>query len=624
MRSALSVSLVALLVVAGIAILPAAAVGDAAQHTALATDTAEPAPAPVRHTASITAEPAPAPATDTASDRARRGTQSSQDACEAAAPDPPEDPETDLLGWENGCWANETLSITRKDGLNETELDAVVARSMARVEAVRGQEFERAVPVEVIARDEYRDRRDTSNSDTDASTANRLHQNVKWEAMLSVGEDTDAISTLSTTRTQIIGGFYDYQQDRIVIVSENTTTPKMDEITLSQELFHALQDQQFEVSYNRSTREGYNAGLGIIEGDGNLVDRRYQQRCEAAWDCLSPEDEPGGGDSSDLNYGIYLTQFQPYSDGPKFVKGIYDEGGWGAVNAVYENPPASTEQVIHPEKYPDEGPVSISFTDTSSDEWRIPDTGAGGVKYARFGEAGLAAMMMRPVFASGGTAAPVVGPRDFYNFTADGEVSDFQPLFYSLEATDGWGNDRLYPYITDDSATTNETGYVWKTVWDEVGDAGDFADGYAQLLDYYGADVAADSQSVYRIPGDSQFGDAFYVEQDGESVVIVNAPTVAALGDIRAGAGQVRMATATETPQPTDATLTTTEPGEATNTEATTRTMTERATPTATDAPTPRETTAADGPGFDGFVTLIAVGLVVAALGVAGKRRTDQ
>jgi hypothetical protein len=85
---------------------------------------------------------APATATVTAGAATSTDGPAADDACAELAENPPANPETDQLGWENGCWADEALSITREDGLNETELDAVVARSMARVEAVRELEFE--------------------------------------------------------------------------------------------------------------------------------------------------------------------------------------------------------------------------------------------------------------------------------------------------------------------------------------------------------------------------------------------------------------------------------------------------------------------------------------------------
>jgi len=611
MRSALSIALAGLLVLSAVAAVPTAA---ATAGVDALTNSSPTNGSPTSDASQV--------ATDGSSNgnSVSNAGASNHDACAALADDPRENPGTDRLGWENGCWANETLSVTREDGLNETELDAVVGRSMARVETVRDLEFETSVPVEVISRAELRERRsgDGNSSATNTSTANRLHQNVKWEAMLSIGEDENALSTFQSTQTATIGGFYNYQQDRIVIVSENATSPKMNEITLSQELFHALQDQRLAVSFNRSTREGNNAALGIIEGDGNLVDRRYQQRCESGeWNCLLPQASGGGGGGSDdINYGIYLTQYQPYSDGPRFVRGIYNEGGWDAVNAVYENPPASTEQVIYPEMYPDEGPAEISFTDTSSDEWTIPDLGNGSVDYARFGQAGLSAMFMRPVFESGGSATPVVSARELYNLTAAGQISNFDPLNYGLGVTDGWENDRLYPYVTDDSATTNETGYVWKTVWENGSEADEFASGYTQLLSYYGAQEVEGRQDTYRIPDEEPFGDAFAVHQQGETVVLVNAPSVEALNEIRDGAGAQ---TPTETPPPTDAT----------NMPTPTATAPPTSDPTAppTDSPTDEPptaggTTTTNGPGFGALTAVLA--LVALAVGSAAAVRRRE
>ena len=447
----------------------------------------------------------------------------------ASADTEPPDPPGDPLGWENGYWYNESIDVTPGDGLNDSELDAVVARSMARVEYIRGIEFNKTVPVEVISRPEFSDNQSASNRTT--STANRVHQNVKWEAMFSIGEDENALSSFQSTQTATIGGYYSPSNDRIVIVSENTTTPKMDEITLSQELFHALQDQRLEISFNRSTREGLNAGNGIIEGDGNLVDQLYQSNCEGDWDCVTPSDgdsSSSGGNASDINYGIYLTQYQPYNDGPAFVSQIYSEGGWDAVNSVYDNPPTSTEQIIHPEKYPDEDPVNITFADSSSDKWSVPDLGNGSVDYARFGQAGLSAMFLRPAVASQFSDMPALEPSQIY--TTD------QRLNYGLNVTNGWGNDRLYPYATDESAGANETGYVWQTEWDTADNASQFADAYAELIEYYGAESVPENESTYRVPDDEAFGDAFYIGHDGQTVTIVNGPAVADLSEIRAGA----------------------------------------------------------------------------------------
>jgi hypothetical protein len=450
----------------------------------------------------------------------------------------PDDPAEDRLGWEDGYWYNESIDVDRSDGLNDSELDAVVARGMARVEHVRQLEFEKKVPVKIVSREEFA----ANSTGYDYSTVDRLHQNTKWEAMLMVNESTNALSVQESNTAASVGGYYSPSEERIVIVSENTTSPKMNEITLAQELFHALQDQRFNLSrYDYSTQESHNANDGIVEGDGNFVDRLYEQECdEGSWgDCLMPSENGGGGGGGSIHFGMYFVSFQPYSDGPKFVKQIYEEGGWDAVNAVYENPPASTEQTIHPEKYEEDAPTEMTFEDTSGEEWDVLEMGEGSINYATFGEAGLASMLFYPYYDSGRQQnAPVVGVYQFFNLTEGGGVSSFDPLNYSNEYTTGWDGDRLYPYVNESSAETNETGYVWKLEWDSEQDAREFVDGYEQLLvGYYGAQPVDGHPNTYRIPEGQQYADAFYVKIDGSTVYIVNAPTVDDLDEVRAGAG---------------------------------------------------------------------------------------
>ena len=450
------------------------------------------------------------------------------------------DPESDVLGWENGYWYNESITVDRSDGLNDSELEAVVARGMARVEHVRELEFGQTVPVEVISREEF-----ASNSGNRTySTADRLHQNTKWEAMLMVGEDTDALAVQQRNRASSVGGYYSPSEERIVIVSENTTAPKMDEITLAQELFHALQDQQFNLSrYDYATQESHNANDGIVEGDGNYVDYLYEQECESgSWgECLMPQASGGGGGGGNLHIGLYIVTFQPYSDGPKFVKQLHEQEGWDAVNAVYENPPASTEQTIHPDKYESDAPTTIEFTDTSSDEWDVLDMGAGSVDYATYGEAGFASMFWYASYAASaeaGAATDVAVPyRGFFNRTASGEISTIDPYNYDFEPSAGWDGDRLYPYVNASSAATNETAFVWKTEWDSEADADEFATGYVELLEHYGAQSVDGRENAYVVPSGNEFEDAFYVHVDGDTVYLVNAPSVDDLDEVFEDAG---------------------------------------------------------------------------------------
>jgi PGF-CTERM protein len=235
-----------------------------------------------------------------------------------------------------------------------------------------------------------------------------------------------------------------------------------------------------------------------------------------------------------------------------------------------------------------------------------------------FGEAGIYTMLWYPSFkasVSGGGPQDVVIPfRNHYNFAESGRpgtLNESDPRNYAHPVTDGWDGDRLVPYVTDSSVTTNETGYVWRIRWDSQTDANEFSEAYVALLDHYDAEPVTGNESTYKIPGTDGFGDAFYINNTGQSVTIVNAPTVGDLSMVRAGA-----APATE--QSTDPTPSEDEGSSAEDANST-ETQTDNQTQTNTDTDPSTEDTETpasddDGPGFGVAVALCSLLLVAAVV----------
>ena len=431
MRRASAVFLTVVVVLAGLAPVAAAAPGDAAVD-----------PAPVEATTVQTADNESTPA----------------------------DPESDRLGWENGYWHNESIDVDQSDGLTEAELNATVSRAMARVEVIRGLEFDMEPPVEIISREEF-----ASSGNRSYSEAFRTFDDTKFEALFMIGESEDSIEVQDENRGATVGGYYSPSADSIVLVADNASELQVDELTLGHELVHAIQDQEFDLtSYTSETRDGANANSGLIEGDANYVQYRYEQRCGegGSWNgtCLSPESGDGGGGAGPANWGVYFVNYQPYSDGPTFIASQYREGGWEAVNDLYDAPPESAEQVIHPDRYGEDAPTEVNLTDQHGDGWeRVrPES---RLDYAEVGQAGVASMFIYPWYAGEGISSnygeTVLERNGWLNLTSSGEVSTFDPLNYGFEAAAGWDGDRMHFYRNADG----ETGYVWRLVWDSPADA---------------------------------------------------------------------------------------------------------------------------------------------------------
>jgi hypothetical protein len=442
----------------------------------------------------------------------------------AADPSVP-DPNTDVQGWERGYWHNESLNVDPEDGLTEAELQALVARAMARVEVVRDVEFDEPVDVELINRSEY-SAGDGGGSQTAAQRAAAAERAAEFEALFVVGETTDAGEAEEATREASVQGYYDTQQDRIVVIS-NSDTPRLAELTLGHELVHAYQFRgplrQTRIPQNVS-QDGIVALRALIEGDANFVERRYEARCGEEWDCLRRSDwadESGGvsdgdatADGAGPNVGIYLQSYFPYAAGESMVAGVYERGGWDGVAELYQEPPLSSEQVIHWRSNPDDArPVSVP--DRSSGGWER--VAAGEPAGRTLGEAGVATMF----------AYTLYDDRDGSLVERDAFLREDDPgprLTYDLAPSAGWGGDRLYAYRNGD-----ETGYVWQIQWDSNAEAREFASAYRDLLEYHGA-VRATAETW--VISDGEFADAFFVRVSNDVVTIVNGPDRSALSEI--------------------------------------------------------------------------------------------
>lgn len=444
------------------------------------------------------------------------GTTNSTVRAQASAPP---DPSSDVVGWERGVWYNESIDVDQSDGLSDAELKRYVSRAMARVEYLRNREFKQEVPVSVITRSEYQKQ---SSNQSQSNASYEAWNNQVWEALFVTGEEKNVQSELGSTLGSSVAGFYSPKDDEIKIVTDSPDQPVIDNATLHHELTHALQDQYYDLStatYRGASQDGDLAVDGVVEGEANYIEYLYTDRCDSGeWQCVeTPKSDSGGSGGSNLNLGIYLTIYQPYSDGPVYVDNLKQQGGWAAVDERFESPPVSTEQTIHDV---DEKPVKIDYRDQSSDGWSMFEQGQNGSDTV--GEASMFAMFWYQDQTHGND---VKG----FNYKKIGSTSgQYDRLNYDAKPTAGWGNDRVFPYKRG-SGNDTEYGYVWVTEWDSEKDATQFRETYTSMLNVHDA---RRNGSVYVVE-DGEFADAFRVTQNGSRVVIVNGPDESSLADIR-------------------------------------------------------------------------------------------
>jgi len=431
----------------------------------------------------------------------------------------PPDPDTDRLGWEGGYWHNESLAVTNADGLNESELDAVVNRSMARVEYVRGLEFDEPVPVDTRSRADYRNRT-TGGSYGEAF---RTFDNAKFEALFLIGEREGSIETQEQTLGSSVAGYYSPAEDAIVIVTDSET-PRISEGTLGHELVHALQDQQFGLDGSANTRDAVQGRNSLIEGDARTVDSEYTERCGAQWECATTGGSGGGGQPA--HWGVYFMLYFPYSDGSAFVSDLRAQGGWAAVDDAYADVPEGAREVMNSSDYAAWEPRQVSIPETPGEDWdRVrPSTDRGRPDYATVGPSAIAAGMVYTLY-DGYNRSSVIDRAQFFNTDGLAGINRSDPFNYALPGTQGWDGGRMHVY-TDG----NESGYVWRTTWTDNASAERFASSWQRVVAHWGGSRTDDGNWV--IDPESPFADAVAVHVEGDTVTVVNAPTEAELSEL--------------------------------------------------------------------------------------------
>jgi hypothetical protein len=224
-------------------------------------------------------------------------------------------------------------------------------------------------------------------------------------------------------------GLYDPSSKELLLL-EGGWDP-LAETVLVHELTHAVQDMNFDLSSLTEREPGMadrNAALeAVAEGDALLMEQ-----------VLSGLLLPGSITAEQLEMLMQLMPDQgtamaktpaflrevllfPYLHGFVLVRSAHHSGGFDAVNDLFEHPPASTEQVLHPERVGIDPPVELALS--------IPGEMAGLYRIAVedvMGEFGMRAWLeqwiLEPVAEEG--ARGWGGDRYLFLWPSSGEVGE--------------------------------------------------------------------------------------------------------------------------------------------------------------------------------------------------------
>ena len=469
--------------------------------------------------------------------------------CAAEPPDDHADPDGDtseVVGWVDGYWYDEPLEIDDSE-LTEDELEELVLRTAARVEAIRCLTFEELPPVEVLTREEYRE--SVEPDFENVSDEEWQFEDARLATMLVAGQGEDAEQLHFEVQTAFPAAFYDTEEEYIGFITDDPDRIEVDQVTLAHELTHALQDQHFDLEriFDKQTNDEFVAALAVAEGDATVVDEKYEDNCNReTWadECIV---QPVGDADEPPSWPLVLDLLAAYHT--PLVAERADDGDWDDVDALYEQFPSSTAETIYPERYSEFERAQVTVDDESDADWErieIEDDDGEREAFDIVGQHGLTAILVAPAYETDGVRT-VADPNEFTQAHIGGDLD------YSITETTGWQGDRLHGYTNDDG----EEAGVWKLDWEDDGEAETFAAAYADLIEYRGGEPAEGYENVYTFEEVDGWEMAVAIEQRGDRVLVVTAPTP---DDLTAVHAAVELE-ATETPTPEEPT-----PGESTST----------------------------------------------------------
>ena len=198
-----------------------------------------------------------------------------------------------------------------------------------------------------------------------------------------IPENRDVKQTVRASYSGGVVGFYDRDSRELLVLSEDDGTLHPDtKRTFAHEIIHALQDHTFNLNSLYPDKwlrqDSLLARKALVEGDARYYEQWYAYE-------LLPEEERNllgtstgsGGHREPIPYFYAWLGNFPYSSGPSFIYNILANLGLEELNRAYSNPPMSTEQILHPEKYlSGEAPIQVvlpDLTESLAEGWEVID-----------------------------------------------------------------------------------------------------------------------------------------------------------------------------------------------------------------------------------------------------------
>lgn len=308
------------------------------------------------------------------------------------------------------------------------------------------------------------------------------NEGLLYRAIGIIPESFDYKQGILDLYLEQLGGYYDPDAKHFVMAG--WLPPAFQTSIAVHELTHALQDQYYNlttfIDQKNHTSDELLARSALVEGDATAVMLDYARhlgrmgpiRHEQNVDAVIFQNVLGSGifkQGGGVPQSLYAMLIFPYTSGLRFVHSVLQESDYEGLERVFLNPPRSTEEILHPEKYRAKQP---DFTIPSIES--LTKSGERVIFSDVVGEFGVSASLML-------------------------WLKDKKEL---REVSAGWGGDRIA--LLQDGATGTRR-ILWWSLWDTESDAVDFYKAFQGSLEQRFGLMLKDGMGEFSAPTESIF-----------------------------------------------------------------------------------------------------------------------
>lgn len=364
-------------------------------------------------------------------------------------------------------------------GSDSTSVLALADQVARDVAAIRGWPFKHPVEKHVYSEDQLREYVVAQlDKEYPREMTRRSERFLRWTGALA--DTVDFRETVVQVLLSQVGGFYDPDTQAFYMIGRQGVDygPTVNSVLMAHELTHALDDQYVSLDSLQQARprtedDDFVTGA-LVEGSATELMTRWITRAQRQGKLdmgdlqklMASEEERSRIFFEAPRY--FQTLLAHYTCGMGFLlKGDptailtgtgSEAAGENFLHAVAD-PPASGEQILHPEKY--WNPEKLDLPVVVDDDAVAALLGPLGytVEGTNTGGELLMDVLTTP-------------PGQAFNPMAAG-----LPAYWTNQAASGWGGDRFYLL----QGKGGEAG-VWITLWDTAGDRDEFLESYTEAL----------------------------------------------------------------------------------------------------------------------------------------------